>query len=95
MTATTSSTVKDNSKSNHKLTRVVSTKLSIEDDDFLQYITTLAYQHGDIKEPSKSELVRLFISLILSAIIKEQPSLLLSQKRNKNDKNKTTKPSLI
>jgi uncharacterized protein YuzE len=42
MTATTSSTVKENSESNHKLTRVVSTKLSIEDDDFLQYITTLA-----------------------------------------------------
>jgi hypothetical protein len=79
--ATSSSIVKEYSrKKNHKLTRVVSTKLSIEDDDLLQHITTLAYQNGDIEQPSKSEIVRFFITLVLSAIIKEQPSLLLSQK---------------
>jgi hypothetical protein len=32
----------NSSKKNRRLTRVVSTKLSIEDDDFLQYITSLA-----------------------------------------------------
>jgi hypothetical protein len=79
--AAASSVVGDySSKKNRRLTRVVSTKLSIEDDDLLQHITTLAYQHGDIKKPSKSEIVRFFISLILSAIIKEQPSLLVAQK---------------
>ena len=40
-----------------KLTRVVSTKLSIEDDIFLQQLTTVAYKDGTIKEPTKSELV--------------------------------------
>ena len=51
-TATSSGTKENGNKKNHKLTRVVSTKLSIEDDDFLQYITTLAYKGGKIKEPS-------------------------------------------
>jgi hypothetical protein len=77
MTEATSSIVaKENKRNNHKLTRVVSTKLSIEDDDFLQYITPLAYQDGSIKEPSKSELVRLFVTLSLSIIRKARPSLL-------------------
>jgi hypothetical protein len=74
--AAAGSTVNENSKKNHKLTRVVSTKLSKEDDDLLQHISTLAYQNGSIKIPSKSEIVRLFITLSLSAIKKEQPSLL-------------------
>jgi hypothetical protein len=73
MTAATSSVVKENSsKKSQKLTRVVSTKLSIEDADLLQHISTLAYQNGDIKEPSKSEILRFFITLGLSAIKKEQ-----------------------
>jgi hypothetical protein len=82
MTAATSSTVKENSGSNHKLTRVVSTKLSIEDDDFLQYITTLAYQDGRIKEPSKSELVRYFVTLSLSIVRKEIPFLVTQKQRS-------------
>jgi hypothetical protein len=81
MAAATSSVVNPNSKKKHKLTRVVSTKLSIEDDNLLQHITTLAYQDGSIKEPSKSEIVRFLITLCLSAIIKEQPSLLVAQKQ--------------
>ena len=75
-TAASSIATEECNKKNQKLKRVVSTKLSIEDDDLLQRITTLAYQKGDIKEPSKSEIVRLFITLSLSAIKKEQPSLL-------------------
>jgi hypothetical protein len=67
---------KENRKNNNKLTRVVSTKLSTEDDDFLQHITSLAYQDGSIKEPSKSELVRLFVTLSLTIIRNERPSLL-------------------
>jgi hypothetical protein len=77
MTEATSSIVaKKNKKNNHNLARMVSTKLSIEDDDFLQHITALAYQDGSIKEPFKSELVRLFVTLSLSIIRKERPSLL-------------------
>ena len=62
-----------------KLTKVLSTKLSIEDDDLLQRIATLAYQNGSIKIPSKSEIVRLFITIGLSTIKKEQPSLLFQK----------------
>ena len=65
---------KDDSK---KLTKVLSTKLSIEDDNFLQQVTTVAYRNGDIKEPTKSELVRFLITLLLSGIRKEQERLSL------------------
>jgi hypothetical protein len=66
---------------NKKLTRVVSTKLSIEDDNFLQQITTVAYRDGTIKEPTKSELVRFLVTLVLSSIRHEQEKLsLLAQK---------------
>ena len=40
-----------------KLTRVVSTKLSMEDDNFLQQVTTDAYRALIIKEITKSALV--------------------------------------
>ena len=54
-----------------KLTNVVSTKISIEDDNALQQVSTIAFQYGSIKEPTKSELVRYLITLLLSAIRKE------------------------
>jgi hypothetical protein len=78
MTATASSPIatKENQENKQKLTRVVSTKLSIEDHDLLQLIANLAYQNGNIKEASKSEIVRLFITVGLSTIKKEQPLLL-------------------
>ena len=52
--ATPSIVAKEDKRNNHKLTRVVSTKLSIEDHDFLQQLTDKAYQVGAIKEISKS-----------------------------------------
>ena len=54
-----------------KLTNVVSTKLSVEDDNALQQVSTIAFQYGSIKEPTKSELVRYLITLLLFAIRKE------------------------
>ncbi|HET6800466.1 MAG TPA: hypothetical protein VFH25_07885 [Nitrososphaeraceae archaeon] len=54
-----------------KLTEVVSTKLSIEDDNALLQVSTIAFQYGSIKEPTKSELVRFLITLLLSSIRKE------------------------
>ena len=58
-----------------KLTEVVSTKLSIEDNNALEQVSTIAFQYGSIKEPTKSELVRFLITLLLSAIRKEQERL--------------------
>jgi hypothetical protein len=54
-----------------KLTEVVSTKLSIEDNNALEQVSTIAFQYGSIKEPTKSELVRYLITLLLSAIRRE------------------------
>lgn len=53
---------------NKKLTRVVSTKLSIEDDNFLQQLTIVAYRDGTIKEPTKSELIRFLVTNLLFSI---------------------------
>jgi hypothetical protein len=44
-----------------KLTKVVSTKLSIEDYNLFQILTNIAYQHGEIKEATQSELLRYII----------------------------------
>jgi hypothetical protein len=44
-----------------KLTKVISTKLSIEDYNLFQILTNLAYQHGEIKEATQSELLRYII----------------------------------
>jgi hypothetical protein len=74
---TTNSEKRNYDNDKKKLTRVVSTKLSIEDDDFLQQVTTVAYRNGEIKEPTKSELVRFLITLLLSGIRKEQERLSL------------------
>ena len=62
---------------NKKLTRVVSTKLSIEDDILLQQVTNVAYGDGTINEPTKSELVRFLVTLVLYNIRNEQEKLYL------------------
>jgi hypothetical protein len=41
-----------------KLTKVISTKLSVQDYNLFQILTNLAYQHGAIKEATRSELLR-------------------------------------
>ena len=60
---------------NIKLTKVVSTKLSIEDDVLLQQVTTVAYEDGTIKEPTKSELVRFLVTRVLRSVRHEQGKL--------------------
>jgi hypothetical protein len=73
---------KRNDDNKKKLTRVISTKLSIEDDNYLQQVTTVAYRNGEIKEPTKSELVRFLITILLSGVRKEQEKLsLISQQK--------------
>jgi hypothetical protein len=75
---------KDGSK---KLTKVVSTKLSIEDDILLQQVTTVAYGDGTIKEPTKSELVRFLVTLVLYGIRQEQEKLYLLAQRSDEVRN--------
>ena len=48
-----------NEKNNKKLSKVLSTKLSIDDYDAFLTLTKLEYQAGLIKEESISELLRL------------------------------------
>jgi hypothetical protein len=54
---------------------VVSTKVSKEDGIFLQQLTDKAYQVGAIKERSKSELLRLIITLV-SSELRNRPDLI-------------------
>ncbi len=71
-TAASSTNGKNEREGNRKkLTEVVSTKLSIEDNNALEQVSTIAFQYGSIKEPTKSELVRYLITLLLSAIRRE------------------------
>ena len=72
--ATPSIVAKEDKRNNHKLTTVVSTNLSIEDHDFLQQLTDKAYQVGAIKERSKSEFLRLIITLV-SSELRNRPDL--------------------
>jgi hypothetical protein len=51
----------DTKKKNKKLTKVISTKLSVQDYNLFQILTNLAYQHGEIKEATQSELLRYII----------------------------------
>jgi predicted regulator of Ras-like GTPase activity (Roadblock/LC7/MglB family) len=57
-----------------RLLQVVLTKVSKEDDIFLQQLTDKAYQVGAIKERSKSELLRLIITLV-SSELRNRPDL--------------------
>jgi predicted regulator of Ras-like GTPase activity (Roadblock/LC7/MglB family) len=58
-----------------RLLQVVLTKVSKEDDIFLQQLTDKAYQVGAIKERSKSELLRLIITLV-SSELRNRPDLI-------------------
>jgi hypothetical protein len=58
----------DNQNNNKKLSKVLSTKLSIEDYNAFQMLTKLEYQAGLIKEESTSELLRFTIRHILNQL---------------------------
>ena len=57
---------------NKKLTRVISTKLSIEDHKTFRILTDLTYQYGEIKEDSTSEMLRYLISPVVE-LLRKQP----------------------
>jgi hypothetical protein len=66
-----------NTKTKGKLTRTVSTKLSMEDYKVFRVLTNLAHKHNDIKEDSQSEMLRLLIDLTLNELRKHPEFSLL------------------
>jgi hypothetical protein len=58
---------------NKKLTRVLSTKLSIEDHKTFRVLTNLTYQYGGIEENSPSEMLRYLISPVVE-LLRRQPN---------------------
>ena len=57
---------------NKKLTKVLSTKLSIEDHKTFRVLTNLTYQYGGIEEDSPSEMLRYLISPVVE-LLRNQP----------------------
>ena len=66
-------------KNNKKLSKVLSTKLSIEDYNAFQMLTKLEYKSGLIKEESTSELLRFTIRHILKQVHSQPEYLVLKQ----------------
>jgi hypothetical protein len=58
---------------NKKVTKVISTKLSIEDHKTFRILTDLTYQYGGIKEDSTSEMLRYLISPVVE-LLRKQPN---------------------
>jgi hypothetical protein len=75
-----------NQKSNNKkLSKVLSTKLSIEDYNAFQMLTKLEYRAGLIKEESTSELLRFTIRHILNQVHNQPEYLVLKQEQRQNN----------
>jgi tRNA U34 5-carboxymethylaminomethyl modifying enzyme MnmG/GidA len=70
-----------NQKNDKKLSKVLSTKLSIEDYNAFLTLTKLEYQVGLIKEESTSELLRFTIRHILSQAHNQPEYLILKQEQ--------------
>jgi hypothetical protein len=66
---------------NKKLSKVLSTKLSIEDYNEFQMLTKLEYDAGLIKEESTSELLRFTIKHILNQVHTQPEYLILKQEQ--------------
>ena len=71
-----------NNNNNKKLSKVLSTKLSIEDYNAFQMLTKLEYESGLIKEESTSELLRFTIRHILKQVHSQPEYLVLKQQDN-------------
>jgi hypothetical protein len=68
METTTNHNHHNHRNNNKKLTKVLSTKLSIEDYNEFLTLTKLEYEAGLIKEQSPSELLRFTIRRLLSQL---------------------------
>jgi hypothetical protein len=72
-----------NQKNNNKLSKVLSTKLSIEDYDAIVILTKIEYKAGLIKEESTLELLRFTIRHILSQVHNQPEYLILAQEQQR------------
>jgi tRNA U34 5-carboxymethylaminomethyl modifying enzyme MnmG/GidA len=70
-----------NNNNNKKLSKVLSTKLSIDDYNAFLTLTKLEYQVGLIKEESTSELLRFTIRHILNQVHNQPEYLVLKQEQ--------------
>ena len=70
---------KNNNNNNKKLSKVLSTKLSIEDYNAFLILTKIEYEAGLIKEESTSELLRFTIRHILNQVHNQPEYLILKQ----------------
>jgi hypothetical protein len=70
-----------NQNNNKKLSKVLSTKLSIEDYNAFQMLTKLEYKAGLIKEESTSELLRFTIKHILKQVHNQPEYLILKEQQ--------------
>src|SRR3954452_8825035 len=66
---------------NKKLSKVLSTKLSVEDYNAFVILTKLEYEAGLIKEESTSELLRFTIRHILNLVNRQPEYLILKQEQ--------------
>ena len=90
-----------NQKNNKKLSKVLSTKLSIDDYNAFLTLTKLEYQAGLIKEESTSELLRFTIRHILNQlhnnliypILEEQEQE--EQKKAQNNQQQLVNPVIV
>jgi hypothetical protein len=70
---------------NKKLSKVLSTKLSIDDYHAFVILTKLEYEAGLIKEESTSELLRFTIRHILNLVHKQPEYLVLKQEQQQQN----------
>jgi hypothetical protein len=70
-----------NQKNNKKLSKILSTKLSIDDYNAFLILTKLEYQAGLIKEESISELLRFTIHHILNQVNDQPEYQILKQQQ--------------
>jgi hypothetical protein len=59
-----------------RLTRVLSTKLSIEDFNLFRVMTNIAYQYKAINQDRPSEMLRFFVAPVVDGV-RKQPGFLL------------------
>jgi hypothetical protein len=78
--------VNQKNNNNKKLSKVLSTKLSIEDYDAFLTLTKIEYEAGLIKEESTSELLRFTIRHILNQVHNQPEYLIFKQQKQQQGK---------
>src|SRR5215217_8845012 len=84
--------VNQKNNNNKKLSKVLSTKLSIEDYNAFLILTKLEYQVGLIKEESTSELLRFTIRHILNQVRYQPEYHILVQQQKALNQQQVTMP---